>query len=66
MRTDIPVLLYCNLAVPCTACYPPRAEWVRSYSSAEYLRLPSKAEAVLDETSDSEPYGERCSWERGC
>ena len=26
------------------------AEWVRSYSSAEYLRLPAKAEALLDET----------------
>lgn len=32
---------------------------MRSYSSAEYLRLPGKAEAVLDETSSTESFGER-------
>ena len=37
----------------------PPAEWVRSYSSHEYLRLPAKAEGVLDETAEGEPYGER-------
>lgn len=33
------------------------AEWVRSYSSAEYLRLPAKAEALLDETGGAEDFG---------
>jgi hypothetical protein len=33
------------------------AEWVRSYSSAEYLRLPAKAEALLDETGGTEDFG---------
>jgi hypothetical protein len=47
----VPPLLSAFLALP--------AEWVRSYSSAEYLRLPAKAESVLDETADSEPVGER-------
>ena len=42
--------------LPCPALLS--AEWVRSYSSAEYLRLPAKAESVLDETADSEPFGE--------
>lgn len=33
------------------------AEWVRSYSSTEYLRLPAKAERILDEAADAEAYG---------
>lgn len=31
------------------AAPPPPAEWVRSFSSPEYLRLPARAEGVLDE-----------------
>lgn len=42
---------------PTAGPHPPAAEWVRSYSSAEYLRLPARAEAVLDEAADAEPYG---------
>lgn len=57
---------------PRPAAWPPLcgAEWVRSYSSPEYLRLPGKAEAVLDETAASESFGERgwsvcrCCWQQ--
>ena len=42
---------------PCPPRLPRTTEWVRSYSSPEYLRLPARAEAVLDEAADAEPYG---------
>lgn len=49
-------LLVASLAGCCSG----PAEWVRSYSSAEYLWLPAKAEALLDETGGAEDFGE-CS-----
>lgn len=53
--------LTCHLHVASSlACCSGPAEWVRSYSSAEYLRLPAKAEALLDETGGAEDFGE-CS-----
>ncbi|KAL4419962.1 hypothetical protein ABPG75_007060 [Micractinium tetrahymenae] len=56
--------LYAYLALQLAKAFPEAdheyTEWVRSYSSPEYLRLPGKAEAVLDETAPSESFGE-CS-----
>lgn len=36
---------------------PYNAEWVATYSSPEYLRLPDMAESVLNHTGESVPYG---------
>ncbi|PRW33704.1 family transcriptional regulator [Chlorella sorokiniana] len=53
--------LYAFLACQLAKGYPfadhEYTEWVRSYSSAEYLRLPAKAEALLDETGGTEDFG---------
>ncbi|PSC75207.1 thiamine biosynthetic bifunctional enzyme chloroplastic isoform D [Micractinium conductrix] len=53
--------LYAYLACQLAQAFPEEeheyTEWVRSYSSPEYLRLPARAEAILDETAAGESKG---------
>ena len=54
--------LYAYLGCQLAAAYPDLdheyADWVRTYSSPDYLKIPASAEAVLDESGAAEPYGE--------